>query len=71
MPAARPVICVETGVTYRNLTDAAESIGMAVSGLHKAVSKGGTCGGYHWKYRNPTTREIYKNLKFSESQDSV
>lgn len=47
----KAVICVETGTLYASCTEAAQSIGVAKSGITKVlrgVHK--TSGGYHWKY---------------------
>lgn len=48
---AKAVICIETGILYSSVTEAAESIGIAKSAIANAargVRK--TSGGYHWEY---------------------
>nr|DAV02664.1 MAG TPA: intron associated endonuclease [Caudoviricetes sp.] len=48
---AKAVICIETGMLYSSVTEAAESIGVtrdAVGMVARGVRK--TAGGYHWKY---------------------
>lgn len=48
---AKAVICVETGILYSSIAEAAKSIGVAypnISRVLHGVQK--TCGGYHWKY---------------------
>lgn len=48
---AKAVICVETGTLYASCTEAAQSIGVAKSGITKVLhGVHNTAGGYHWKY---------------------
>ena len=47
----KAVICVETGILYSSVTEAAKSIGVtrtAISFVVRGINK--TAGGYHWKY---------------------
>lgn len=47
----KAVICVETGMLYSSVTEAAESIGVTRSNIGDAVrGLQKTSGGYHWKY---------------------
>lgn len=51
--AKHPVRCVETGVIYNSITEAAEAVGGSVRGI-SAVAVGGrphhTSKGYHWEF---------------------
>lgn len=42
------VRCVETGVVYKTITQAAKETGASQAGIHGAAS--GMAGGYHWEY---------------------
>lgn len=45
-----PVLCVETGISYDGIRQAARETGLRVSGISNCIygwSK--TCGGFHWK----------------------
>lgn len=48
------VVCVETGVVYNSVIEAADAVGIKcsshISQLCKGTSRCSTCGGYHWKY---------------------
>lgn len=47
----KAVICAETGTVYSSIAEAAESIGVAKSGITKVlhgIYK--TSGGFHWRY---------------------
>lgn len=48
----RKVVCIETGIIYDSLTEAAKSINMASTTSVSNCLKGRcyTAGGYHWKY---------------------
>lgn len=47
----KKVVCVETGVVYDTISDAARSINGWRSNIWKCIKDGsGTSGGYHWKY---------------------
>ena len=49
----KAVICVETGILYGSVTEAAESIGVVGSAISQVVrGSRKTSGGYHWKYAN-------------------
>lgn len=52
----KKVICVETGVVYGKVTDAAKSVGCSIS-LISAACRGSnrvkTAMGYHWQYVEP------------------
>ena len=48
---AKAVVCVETGILYSSVTEAAKYIGVtqsAISNVVRGAQK--TAGGYHWKY---------------------
>jgi hypothetical protein len=49
-PKARSIICVETGVVYLTITEAASSIGVTRGSVSRAARKNILSGGYHWKY---------------------
>lgn len=44
----KPVICIDTGVIYESRNAAAEAVGRSCNALSQAITRGGTCGGYHW-----------------------
>lgn len=48
----RPVMCVETGVVFKNLTDACEWAGLKsyTSISHCCAGRQKTAGNYHWEY---------------------
>lgn len=52
--------CVETGQIFDSMTEAAASIGRAVSALSGAISRGGKCAGYHWRKVIDPEFSIYK-----------
>ena len=50
---ARPVLCVETGIVYANMTDATEATGAIKANIVRSCKDERgmrTSGGYHWKY---------------------
>lgn len=50
-PAARPVLCVETGQTFSTSKDAAAFIGRAPARICESCRHPNrTAGGYHWRY---------------------
>lgn len=45
------ICCIETGVIYESITEAAKSIGRSVAALSLCLSgKTRTCCGYHWAF---------------------
>lgn len=46
----RAVMCCETGEIFRSACAAARSMGFSASAVWCALKRGGTSGGYHWKY---------------------
>jgi hypothetical protein len=54
----RPVRCVETGVVYPSVHEAAEVIGVTASSVRIALRKNRCCADYHWEYvwvsKNPS-----------------
>lgn len=49
---SKPVMCVETGVIFKNLTEASEWAGLkSVTGISECCTgRRKTAGGYHWMY---------------------
>ena len=49
----KKVLCIETGIIYNSRNEAAEAIGVAGSGIGRAINgEQKTSGGYHWRYIN-------------------
>lgn len=47
----RKVRCTETGNQFVSLSDAARAVGLRNgNSIRRAIDRGGTAGGYHWKY---------------------
>lgn len=46
----RPVRCVETGIVYRTIREAANAIGVVHSAVHKAAVRGWKCHGFTWRF---------------------
>lgn len=47
----KKILCVEAGVIYNSITDAANSVGVDRSTISKVCrGKRKTTGGYHWQY---------------------
>ena len=46
----KPVRCVETGVVYPGVRQAAHGIGVDGANISKAIRTGNRCHGYHWEY---------------------
>lgn len=46
----KPIYCVETGVRFDSVKDAAEYIGRTIGDVSTAAQRGGIAGGYHWRY---------------------
>ncbi len=50
----KPVICVETGVIYESITEAAQSNQIRLQHITRACKNPGrTAGGFHWIFQNP------------------
>lgn len=48
---SRRIICVETGIVYQSLQEAANTIGIHRSGISNVLlGKNKTAGGFHWEY---------------------
>ena len=47
--SGKRVHCIETGVEYRSIQEAADAIGRSRASLSAAMKRGGTCGGCHWE----------------------
>ena len=48
---SKPVICIETGITYSGIHEAARQTGMDYRNIHACCSgRYKTTGGYHWEY---------------------
>ena len=48
---AKKVICVELDKEFNSMTKAAKFIGCKQPNITAAIKRNGTCGGYHWKYK--------------------
>lgn len=49
---AKSVLCVETGIVYKSLTEASEKNKIDLGLLSRVCGKRNSAGGYHWKYIN-------------------
>lgn len=50
-PKIRPVQCIETGVTYTSVSDAANAFNAQTTNISKCCRNSQyTCKGYHWRY---------------------
>eukprot|EP00808_Paulinella_micropora_P021080 g55865.t1 len=47
---ARPVICIDTGLTYASLGEAAAAHNVRIADLHDALHTGLRAGGFKWGY---------------------
>lgn len=49
---SKKVICVETGMIFQSITEAANYVGVKHQSIHKALNKSAhnTSCGFHWKY---------------------
>ena len=47
---AKPVLCIETGVTYPSAVMAARDYGIAPVNIYNAVRRGRRAGGVHWAH---------------------
>lgn len=47
---ARPVVCIETGIEYATIKEAAQAIGVSDKNAQRAIKKGYRWGGFHWNY---------------------
>lgn len=66
----KPVRCIETGIVYESVTDAANATGIFGTSISKVCKgKGETTGGYHWEYVDennidkPPMQIEYKNKR--------
>lgn len=61
---AKKVVCIETGIIYDSIKEAARAIGIKGTGHISACCRGDreTCGGYHWCYEEDYTKEKVKEL---------
>lgn len=51
MGGPKKIKCIETGVIYKSITEAANDTGIERRGINRVVvGKGKTAGGYHWEY---------------------
>lgn len=48
MGKRKTIVCLETGVVYESIKDAAERTKISPNGIGSAAS--GMAGGYHWEY---------------------
>lgn len=50
---SKPIICVETGIVYKNTYVASEETGVSRASIVSHIrGKSKSAGGYHWKYAN-------------------
>lgn len=49
-PHSHPVRNIDTGVTYRSVTEAAQATNVSLNALCNALKRGHRCGGCRWKY---------------------
>lgn len=49
--------CVETGVVYQSITDAAKKMGTHRSAIARACAKGSSCGYLHFEYVDDSVQE--------------
>jgi hypothetical protein len=47
--AKKPIRCIETGEVYKGIVDASASIGQSVRHISRAVNKGTSAKGFHFK----------------------
>ena len=47
---ARPVVCIETGIEYATIREAAQAIGVSDKNAQRAIKNGYRWGGFHWNY---------------------
>ena len=47
---AKKMRCIELNKVFDTIEDALKFINRSYTSLNRAIKRGGTCGGYHWKY---------------------
>ena len=48
---SKAVICVENGIVYRSIREAAKELDVAITAISNCLNgRSKTCRGYHWKY---------------------
>lgn len=47
--AMKPVICIETGIRYETISEAARQTKTNRGNIHRALNRRSTAGGYHWE----------------------
>lgn len=48
---SKPVLCVETNITYQSSADAARKLSLNQGNIHNCCSgRNKTCGGFHWRF---------------------
>lgn len=72
---ARPVRCVETGVEFGSVNEAAASVNLHNSKICRALKLGTRSGGLHWEYVNsertpPKSREPGKSTAWRRRKES-
>ena len=56
---AKPVLCIDTGLIYASLTDAAEDIGVSVTALSSCLrGKTNSCNGMSWCFVKESANHI-------------
>jgi hypothetical protein len=48
--SSKPVLCVETGVTYPSVREAGRTSGVSSTNIRKSIRLGHRAGGYHWQF---------------------
>ena len=62
-----PVVCVETGVMYESITEAAETLGLNTSSISHAIRRGNGLHGYHFKYADESrNRPIVTDKRYKQ-----
>lgn len=59
MPAAKSIICIETGIIYESIHGAEKLLGKRLNIQAVLSKKRETAGGYHWRY---TTEDDFKSI---------
>ncbi len=48
---SKRIRCVETGISYKSLSDASRKTKISIANIHKVCNgQRKTAGGYHWRY---------------------
>ena len=67
---AKPVLCIDTGLIYASLTDAAEDVGVTVTALSSCLrGKTNSCKGMSWCFEDITGRIRRANAEVEDAKD--